>query len=339
MSNNGCRWIRQIQSLNEIERAQMQDQFPFVAIDDVLAFDLVEWTKAEGWKANTMPALKKGEANRLRDSVTRYGVLDNLLIDTSDGWVADGNHRLQFYHEARGAGLSVPFAGFTVRKFADEHEREAYQATRTFAGRAPNTRMKRAAARRLICRHPDWADNRIACEIGIDQGTVTSVSDEMIAQREISPRPNIRIDAAGREIDVSKLKKKAKKDCAAKASHPLLSLVTAWHAARGGHGTTSAELLPIAESAGIDLVELGACKSTHDGTARLKTLSKSLGQFIGQPVGTVVITAYRQPSSGFTVFALVRGQDYRPNLDRKLVQETDESSSAETGNTTSEDPN
>jgi len=86
-----------------------------------------------------------------------------------------------------------------------------------FHGKAPNRKMKREAAISAIKRHPERSDNWIATDLGIDQETVTSISEELVANGEISPRPDMRIGADGR-------KQPAKKKMLAKVQDQPISL-------------------------------------------------------------------------------------------------------------------
>lgn len=324
MSNQTPAWIRQIADLNDVERTQMEDQFPLLQINDDLAFDLIVWRDAEPWKQNAIQPREGTQLRLLRDEILSRGMDNKPVLDPTDGWIADGNSRLLAYDEIRRDGQHVAFPGFDLRSFDNDVERHDYQVACAVVHRQLATKERKCLIRVGISHHPEWTDNRLGVLYGLTQDTVTRISDEMVANADIPPRPDKRIDAAGREIDVTKLKKKAKKDGAAKPSHPLLPLVTAWHAARGGHGTTSAELLPIAESAGIDLVALGACKAEHQGSGRLKAVTAWIGNHSCVPIGNYVITAYRHSSSGFTVFSLVRRGDYRPDLVEKPDVPSDE---------------
>jgi len=320
--NHTPSWIKRIADFSDIELAQLGDQYPLLRIDDDLAFDVMAWRDAAPWTANAIQPRVGGKLRILRDELLSRGMQDRPVIDVADGWVADGNSRLIAYDDARRDGNNVGFPGFDVRRFANAIERHEYQVACAVVHRQLATKERKRLVRAGITHHPDWTDNRLAILYGLSQDTVTRISDEMVSNREISNRPSIRIDAAGREIDVTKLKQKQKKG---HLEHHLLPLIAAWHESRGGHGTTSAELLAIAETAGIDLVALGACKPEHDGTARLKAVTAWLGRQASVPIGGRVITVYRHNSSGFTVFSLVKRGDYRPDLDGKTTTVTPES--------------
>jgi hypothetical protein len=304
-------WIRRTADLGDIELAQLGDQYPLLRINDNLAFDLVAWRHAASWTTNAIQPRTGGKLRILRDELISRGMENRPVIDAVDGWVADGNSRLLAYDDARRDGHDLRFPGFEIRQFDNDVQRHEYQVACAVVHRQLATKERKKLVRTGIAHHPAWTDNRLAILYGLSQDTVTRISDEMIDAGEVNPRPKIRIDAAGREVDVSKLKMKAKQTV---QPNPLLPLVQAWHESRGGHGTTSAELLPIVESAGIDLIALGACKPEHDGTARLKAVTAWLGRQASVPIGGHVITVYRHSLSGFTVFSLVRRGDYRPDL-------------------------
>ena len=242
-------WIRRIQDLTQIELAQMKDQFPLLRINDDLALDLIAWREAAPWTANAIQPRVGGKLGMLRDELLSRGMQNKPVMDVVDGWIGDGNSRLIAYDEARRDGHNLHFPGFEIRQFANDVERHEYQVACAVVHRQLATKERKKLVRMGITHHPDWTDNRLATLYGLSQDTVTKISNEMVSNGEISNRPSIRIDAAGREIDVRKLKQKPKRE---HVEHHLQPLIDAWHAARGGHGTTSAELLPIAESAGID---------------------------------------------------------------------------------------
>ena len=124
-------WILRIDALSDVQRVQMEDQYPILQINEEYAFDLHAWIEARAFDANSIPALKKAEFARLIESMRERGMDEPPILDLDDGWVADGNHRLQGYNHLRGElGLAICFPGFALRRYATPSDRADYHATR-----------------------------------------------------------------------------------------------------------------------------------------------------------------------------------------------------------------
>jgi len=323
MSNEAAAagWIRPIKELNKIEKAQLKEGFPLLPIDGEFCFDLLAWVGAEPWRDNHIPPRPVKEIRQLAEELASRGMDEKPVIDVRDGWVADGSSRLRALHLAQGLdGLSIHFPGFITRRFETQKERDDYQAAKALTHRQLKTKQKTALVRVGITNHPEWADNRIGALYALDQATVTRVSDEMVEACEISSRPETRIGADGREHPAPKAKKKKKGG--ELVEHPALPLIMAWHRERGGHATTSEEIIDIADANGIDLVALGVTKNGKKNRARRLSATSWLLDHEGHQIGKFYVSARKAPN-GWAVFSLLRPGEYRPSL--KATGKEDES--------------
>jgi len=304
-------WIRRIDSLSAMEAAQLADGYPFLPIDEDLAFDLLAWADAEPWKGNALQPLEGANRRVLREEIMSRGMDRKPVIELPRGWIADGNTRLLVYDECYRDGHPVHFPGFEVREFRDDEERADFQMACAIVHRHLSTKQRKCLVRAGIQRHPEWTDNRLGALHGLTQDTVTRISDEMIAAAEIPSRPERRVGADGREYDAPKLRSKKPKPTP--ALHPAAALIAAWHCERGGHGTTADDLLLLSADAGIDLLGLVKIADGPNDRATRLALTAWLWTLCGERFGDHTVVGARAKNS-WSTFNLIRTADLRRAL-------------------------
>ena len=133
--------------------------------------------------------------------------------------------------------------------FKDNDDRLDYQTRHSVLQRVMPLKAKKEMARAAIKRHLDWADNRLGALVGLDQETVTKLSNEMVLLKEIEPRPKNRIGADGRSQPAAGLKKEKKQT---KQQEHQSYLLRCWFDLRGSHLTSVEDLVAMVKTLGLD---------------------------------------------------------------------------------------
>lgn len=254
-------WILLIEELSAVLRAQLDERFPVLAIDATRAIDLMRWMEEEQHLKNPMLSRSKKEQDLLIESVRERGVEQPVVLDADTLAVVDGHHRLQAYTTICGelGENPPPFAGFRLISFTDDTERLDYQTRHSVLQRAMGLKAKKALARDAIMRHLDWADNRLGALVGLDQETVTKLSNEMVLLGEIKPRPKDRIGADGRSHPAAGLRKRKEKKQSKEEAHEG-HLLQHWFTLRGSHLTAVEDLVRMVKALGLDFKAFGGMK-------------------------------------------------------------------------------
>jgi hypothetical protein len=146
--------------------------------------------KAAGYQV--MPEMPPEQFQALKDDIAERGVLVPIDVD-EHGNILDGHHRHRACSE-----LGITDVPTIVRPGMTEEER------RMFARKSNMLRrhLSRAQVRHLIAEQmrdtPNWANNRIAKELGTDKNTVALVREELERTCEI-PKFERLIGADGKE--------------------------------------------------------------------------------------------------------------------------------------------
>lgn len=246
-------WILMMEHLSEIHRAQLAEGYPVLPIDETRAFDLIRWMEEEQHLKNPMPSRSKKEQDLLIESVRERGVEQPVILDADTLTIVDGHHRLVAFATICGelGENPPPFAGFRLISFADDTDRLDYQTRHSVLQRAMGLKAKKELARNAIKRHLEWADNRLGALVGLDQETVTKLSNEMVLLGQIKPRPKKRVGADGRTHPAAGLRKKKEKKKTKQQEHQDY-LIHHWFTLRGSHLTSVEELVKMVDALGLD---------------------------------------------------------------------------------------
>jgi ParB-like chromosome segregation protein Spo0J len=131
-------------------------------------------------KYQLMPDMSPAEFEALKADIAQRGVMVPIDVDES-GEILDGHHRYRAWAELH--KNEVPSA--IVREGLSEQEKRAFARKNNILRR----HLTREQVRQLIAEQlkdsPEWADNRVAEELGVDGKTVGSVRDDLEATSEI----------------------------------------------------------------------------------------------------------------------------------------------------------
>jgi ParB-like chromosome segregation protein Spo0J len=127
-----------------------------------------------------MPDMSPAEFEALKADIAQRGVVVPIDIDET-GEILDGHHRYRAWADLK---KNEP-PPTIVREGLSEQEKRAFARKNNILRR----HLTREQIRRLIAEQlkdsPEWADNRIADELGVDHKTVGSVRDGLEATWEI----------------------------------------------------------------------------------------------------------------------------------------------------------
>jgi len=127
-----------------------------------------------------MPDMSPAEFEALKADIAQRGVVVPIDIDET-GEILDGHHRHRAWTELK---KNEP-PPTILREGLSEQEKRAFARKNNILRR----HLTREQVRRLIAEQlkdsPEWADNRIAEELGVDGKTVGSVRDDLEATSEI----------------------------------------------------------------------------------------------------------------------------------------------------------
>ena len=131
-------------------------------------------------KYQLMPDMSPAEFEALKADIAQRGVVVPIDVDET-GEILDGHHRYRAWVELK---RNEP-PPTIVRAGLSEQEKRAFARKNNILRR----HLTREQVRRLIAEQlkdsPDWADNRIADELGVDHKTVGSVRGDLEATWEI----------------------------------------------------------------------------------------------------------------------------------------------------------
>lgn len=131
-------------------------------------------------KYQLMPDMSPAEFEALKADIAQRGVVVPIDVD-EQGQILDGHHRHRAWVELH---KNEP-PPIIVREGLSEQEKRAFARKNNILRR----HLTREQVRRLIAEQlkdsPEWADNRIAEELGVDGKTVGSVRDDLEATSEI----------------------------------------------------------------------------------------------------------------------------------------------------------
>jgi ParB-like chromosome segregation protein Spo0J len=131
-------------------------------------------------KYQLMPDMSPAEFEAFKADINQRGVVVPIDIDEA-GEIIDGHHRYKAWIELH---KNEP-PPTIVRAGLSEQEKRAFARKNNILRR----HLTREQVRRLIAEQlkdsPDWADNRIADELGVDGKTVGAVRDDLEATSEI----------------------------------------------------------------------------------------------------------------------------------------------------------
>jgi ParB/Sulfiredoxin domain len=131
-------------------------------------------------KYQLMPEMNPAEFEALKADIAQRGVVVPIDID-ENGEILDGHHRYRAWAELH---RNEP-PSTIVRAGLSEQEKRAFARKNNILRR----HLTREQIRRLIAEQlrdsPEWADNRIAEELGVDHKTVRAVRDDLEATWEI----------------------------------------------------------------------------------------------------------------------------------------------------------
>jgi hypothetical protein len=131
-------------------------------------------------KYQLLPDMSPAEFEALKADIAQRGVVVPIDVD-ENGEILDGHHRYRAWVE-NGKNEPPPMI---VREGLSEQEKRAFARKNNILRR----HLTREQVRQLIAEQlkdsPEWADNRIAEELGVDHKTVGSVRDGLEATWEI----------------------------------------------------------------------------------------------------------------------------------------------------------
>jgi ParB/Sulfiredoxin domain len=127
-----------------------------------------------------MPAMSLAEFEALKADIAERGVVVPIDVDET-GEILDGHHRYRAWAELK---KNEP-PPTIVREGLSEREKRAFARKNNILRR----HLTREQVRQLIAEQlkdsPDWADNRVADELGVDGKTVGSVREDLESTSEI----------------------------------------------------------------------------------------------------------------------------------------------------------
>jgi ParB-like chromosome segregation protein Spo0J len=131
-------------------------------------------------KYQLMPDMSPAEFEALKADIAERGVLVPIDVDET-GEILDGHHRYRAWADLK---KNEP-PPIIVREGLSEQEKRAFARKNNILRR----HLTREQIRRLIAEQlkdtPEWANNRIAEELGVDGKTVGAVRDDLEATSEI----------------------------------------------------------------------------------------------------------------------------------------------------------
>jgi ParB-like chromosome segregation protein Spo0J len=144
-------------------------------------------------KYQLLPRMVAAEFEALKADIAERGVVVPIDVD-EDGEIIDGHHR----YEAWLALKKNEPPPTIVRAGLSDQEKRAFARKNNILRRHLTREQVRTVIAAQLKDTPNWADNRIAKEIGVDGKTVEDVRAEMVSTSEI-PKFDRLIGADGKE--------------------------------------------------------------------------------------------------------------------------------------------
>src|SRR5215472_1852678 len=154
-------------------------------------------------KYQLLPAMTPAEFEALQADIAERGVVVPIDID-EDGEIIDGHHRYQAWLALK---KNEPPPAI-VRAGLSDDEKRAFARKNNILRRHLTREQVRAVVAAQLKDTPQWADNRIAKEIGVDGKTVESVRGDLLATSEI-PKLDRLIGADGKERPAKQPRRRA----------------------------------------------------------------------------------------------------------------------------------
>jgi len=143
-------------------------------------------------KYQVMPDMSPEQFEALKQDIAERGVLTPIDIDEK-GNILDGHHRVRACKE-----LGITNYPTIVRLGLSEEEKRIFARKSNMMRRHLSKKQIREIIKQQLKDSPQWADNRIAKELGVDSKTVNSLRRQLEATSEI-PKLERFIGADGKE--------------------------------------------------------------------------------------------------------------------------------------------
>jgi len=132
-----------------------------------------------GGKYQVMPDMTTEQFEALRADILERGVLTPIDID-EEGTVLDGHHRLKACKE-----LNITDYPTIIRPGLTEEQKRIFARKSNMMRRHLNRKQIQGILKNQLIDTPDWADNRIGQELGIDGKTVRTMRLKLESTSEI----------------------------------------------------------------------------------------------------------------------------------------------------------
>jgi ParB-like chromosome segregation protein Spo0J len=182
--------------------------------NDLAYHPLADLRPRDTSKYQLMPDMSPAEFETLKADIARRGVVVPIDVDET-GEILDGHHRYRAWAELK---KNEP-PPIIVREGLSEQEKRAFARKNNILRR----HLTREQVRQLIAEQlkdsPDWADNRVADELGVDGKTVGSVREELEATSEF-PKLDRLVGKDGKSRPRKQPRERRKPDVAALKGKP-----------------------------------------------------------------------------------------------------------------------
>jgi len=146
-----------------------------------------------------LPSMDDIQFQALKADIAERGVLTPIDVD-EQGYILDGHHRYRACKE-----LGITNFPTILRLNMDESEKRMFARKSNMLRRHLNQEQMREIISGQLKDTPNWANNRIAQELGVDSKTVATVREKLEATSEI-PKFDRLIGADGKERPVKQRK-------------------------------------------------------------------------------------------------------------------------------------
>ncbi len=150
-------------------------------------------------KYQVLPSMDDIQFQALKADIAERGVLTPIDVD-EQGYVLDGHHRYRACVE-----LGITNFPTILRLNMDESEKRMFARKSNMLRRHLNQEQMREILSGQLKDTPNWANNRIAQELGVDSKTVATVREKLEATSEI-PKFDRLIGADGKARPVKQRK-------------------------------------------------------------------------------------------------------------------------------------
>ena len=150
-------------------------------------------------KYQVLPSMDDIQFRALKADIAERGVLTPIDVD-EQGYILDGHHRYRACVE-----LGITNFPTILRLNMDESEKRMFARKSNMLRRHLNQEQMREIISGQLKDTPNWANNRIAQELGVDSKTVAAVREKLEATLEI-PKFDRLLGADGKERPVKQRK-------------------------------------------------------------------------------------------------------------------------------------